>query len=883
MARTMSLRTRAVFPLVALLGLSPFAGEAWAAPGAFDLTSPTNGAWYTATCTFTWQSSSSAASYDLYVDSALKHAAVAATTYTLAAGEALADGWHTWSAVAKDSGGATTASTSTFSVRVDASPPTVPALLAPATDAWVGSASPTLSWSASTDTGSGLSGYELWLNGAAVATGIPAATTSAAVSLPTSTIFYTSFATSCPGSWQLSNGNWYCGYGNGTWHLNFPIGASGRQEGTATMPGAMDLSNAGHAYLTVYEQARGTTALFEMNASYDGGSSWQTIKLLAPSPLAQYSSDVIPLDDFTGTSSAKLDFYGSADPGEGWIIDWLSVKAVLGGSYAWQVVAVDTAGNRTPSETRQLRYDLPPARFALSAPTDGTWTTNTKPMLSWNGTSDAGSGLASYQLWIDDAMSADGISSSATSAAPVSALVDRMHKWRVYAIDAAGAVRKSNESWWIGVDTTPPATFSLLSPADQSASSIPTPTLCWNAATDGGSGVDHYQLFLDGALARDGVSATCTTPITALAEGAHTWSVKAVDKVGNARSSTETWTVYVDFNPPAAFYLVSPGASSDEYETVNTLTPTFTWQASASSGSGLDHYELYIAETGGNLACAECAIPPTSTSVAVTSPLSAGYYRWTVRAVDHLSGPTQASTHNQNGYGLFRVTCTGTCQSGPEPGPEQAPETRPEPAVEPSPDAGVDAPLEAGTDAATGTTTSTATSTATTTGTSTSTSTATSTATGTSVGAEPRPDGSLAGDLPSLGPDALSAGPDTLRSDTAPHADAILANVDVIAAPDLVNGGTTDAIADLLPQVDTPPSSGGSLDAAARDAVSSALDGAGRDGATTSANDSSGCGCAIGEAKNRTTWYAPILFLGFLLLSLRVHPRRRGSKAPPSR
>jgi hypothetical protein len=71
--RTNATRTWRTFLLaLAFPFLLPIGAQA--APGAFDLTSPANGAWCTATCEFTWQAASSAVSYDLYVDGAVKKA-----------------------------------------------------------------------------------------------------------------------------------------------------------------------------------------------------------------------------------------------------------------------------------------------------------------------------------------------------------------------------------------------------------------------------------------------------------------------------------------------------------------------------------------------------------------------------------------------------------------------------------------------------------------------------------------------------------------------------------------------------------------------------------------------------------------------------------------
>ena len=780
--------------LLALASSLVLSTGAHAAPGAFDLTSPANGAWSMATCKFTWQSASSAVSYDLYVDSDLKKAAIAAAsppTYTLLSAEALTDGWHTWYVVARDSGGTTTQSTSTWSVRVDSTPPSTPALVAPVASDWTSATSPTFSWTASTDTGSGLAGYEIWINGSLAQASISAAATSATQTLP-STRLLDDFHTNCQG-WTLTGTGWDCP----TPGLGFDDGSLciyniGYDSGTATTTNSLDFSNAGHTTMTYEYKVRqwmasnGYTTL-RSNISDDGGTTWSLLQEQPPITATRDSTDTLSLDQFTGTNAAKLQFYGYNTACSNWLIYWLTVDAILGGTYNWQIVAFDVAGNRTLSESRPLRYDIPPVPFNLNTPADGTWSANNKPTLSWNATTDAGSGLAKYQLWVDGALSVDSIAVAATSSAPANALADGMHSWQIYAVDAAGAVRKSRQTWNIGIDTTPPSAFSLLSPADQSSTGIPTPTLSWSAATDAGSGVDHYQLFIDGSLARDSITGTQSTPTSTLAEGAHTWSVKAVDKMGNSRDSTQTWTIYVDFGtPPASFSLLTPANGS----TVDTLTPTFTWQASSDTG-GVSRYELRV-----DNACVACAIAATSTTYTLTTPLTAATHSWTVSAVDHAAHTTLAtgapwtftarecapdSTGPCSGNSTGACTpgtrtcsasgtwgaCTGVvapttencsngidddcdglvdcadpdcatvcgtgldagAEHGPESGPEVGPESGPEVGPEPSLDAGVVGSTDAGLDSPVMTTTGTSTATGTSTGTSTPTSTASSTGT----------------------------------------------------------------------------------------------------------------------------------------------------------
>jgi len=785
--------------LLALASSLVLSTGAHAAPGAFDLTSPANGAWSMATCKFTWQSASSAVSYDLYVDSDLKKAAIAAAsppTYTLLSAEALTDGWHTWYVVARDSGGTTTQSTSTFSVRADASPPTAPVLGTPAASDWTSSAAPTFTWAASADVGSGVAGYEIWINDQAVTTGLGAAVTSAQAAMPFTTVYQSSLGTSCSG-WTLakvstSDYTWGCGHetvggvGADAMYIHTYC-ASATTYSTATS-GAINLSNVGNAELGLNESKCGSTMTYQVLLSDGSSSGFRLVRDTPASNCDRWASTRVSIDDYTGGTASSIMLDAWVPPCDQQVyVSSIQVRGVSGGLYTWQVVAIDQAGNRTPSESRPVRYDVPPLPFDLSTPADATWTANNKPALSWNATTDAGSGLAKYQLWVDGALSVDSIAVAATSSAPANALADGMHSWQIYAVDAAGAVRKSRQTWNIGIDTTPPSAFSLLSPADQSSTGIPTPTLSWSTATDAGSGVDHYQLFIDGSLARDSITGTQSTPTSTLAEGAHTWSVKAVDKMGNSRDSTQTWTIYVDFGtPPASFSLLTPANGS----TVDTLTPTFTWQASSDTG-GVSRYELRV-----DNACVACAIAATSTTYTLTTPLTAASHSWTVSAVDHAAHTTVAtgapwtftarecapdSTGPCSGNSTGACTpgtrtcsasgtwgaCTGVvapttencsngidddcdglvdcadpdcatvcgtgldagAEHGPESGPEVGPESGPEVGPEPSLDAGVVGSTDAGLDSPVMTTTGTSTATGTSTGTSTPTSTASSTGT----------------------------------------------------------------------------------------------------------------------------------------------------------
>jgi len=85
-----------------------------------------------------------------------------------------------------------------------------------------------------------------------------------------------------------------------------------------------------------------------------------------------------------------------------------------------------------------------------------------EPTFTWTATTDAGSGLAEDQLWVDGTLTVDNILASATSVTPTVALTDGAHSWRIYAVTVAGAVRHSHGTWWITLDTTPLAPHAAI-------------------------------------------------------------------------------------------------------------------------------------------------------------------------------------------------------------------------------------------------------------------------------------------------------------------------------------------------------------------------------------------------------------------------------------
>jgi len=121
-------------------------------------------------------------------------------------------------------------------------------------------------------------------------------------------------------------------------------------------------------------------------------------------------------------------------------------------------------------------------------------------------------------------------------------------------------------------DTTAPSTPILISPSNNSYQTISKPDFVWQESTDNldylsGYGMNHYTFYLDGNALFSNIPLGSTenseyklvynsttdqytlTPKNAIAEGTHTWKIRATDYFGNYSESV-TWTFTIDTQAP---------------------------------------------------------------------------------------------------------------------------------------------------------------------------------------------------------------------------------------------------------------------------------------------------------------------------------------------
>ncbi|MDI6817231.1 MAG: Ig-like domain-containing protein [Actinomycetota bacterium] len=533
------------------------------------------------------------------------------TTYS--AGFVAPEGQNTLYYYSVDSAGnPETAKTQT--VKLDTVVPTAFDLVSPANGGTANNdTGQTFTWTASADADSGLSKYQLYINGTLNRDGLAPSSTSVKLS-----------SSLAPGSY--------------TWFVRAVDTAGNTRDSSSTFS------------LTVVDIVPPISSLSTNPSSADGTSSW--FKTMPTISLTR--------------NEAGTTYYQWGSTGGAWTT-YSGAFAAPEGQTTLYYYSVDTAGNIETTKSKAFKLDtVMPTAFDLVSPANGGSVNNdTGQTFTWTASTDVN--LAKYQLYINGTLNRDGLSPSTTSVKLSSSLAPGVYTWNMRAVDAAGNTVNStstftltvvdivppvstvvtnpanpdgNSSWYKTVpsitfttneaattyyqwdttgglwnqytgsitapegqhtlyyysvdlvgnieaaknkvyklDVVPPGPFNLVSPADASSVNNATPqTFTWSASTD--ANLSKYQLYIDGTLNKDSISASATsaTLSSSLSPGAHTWHMKAVDGAGHVIDSSSTFAVTViDVVAPATSIASNPASTdgfSGWYKTIPSITLT---------------------------------------------------------------------------------------------------------------------------------------------------------------------------------------------------------------------------------------------------------------------------------------------------------------------
>jgi hypothetical protein len=228
------------------------------------------------------------------------------------------------------------------------------------------------------------------------------------------------------------------------------------------------------------------------------------------------------------------------------------------GSHTFQVRAVDAVGNSdaTPATYTWTVDTVTPTTAIESGPPKPS--ESSAASFVFSGSDEEGSGVADVECRIDAEAFAPCVSPKGYSG-----LADGPHTFEARSVDKAGNVDATPASYTWTIDTTAPTTTIESEPPDPTASHAPEFT--FSGADPGGTGVAGSECKLDAEA-----FAPCTSPqeYTGLADGPHTFQVRAIDNAGNteATPASYTWTIDSAAPEPPELTATDPESPSTETE-----------------------------------------------------------------------------------------------------------------------------------------------------------------------------------------------------------------------------------------------------------------------------------------------------------------------------
>jgi N,N-dimethylformamidase beta subunit-like, C-terminal/Domain of unknown function (DUF4082)/Bacterial Ig-like domain/Bacterial Ig domain/Purple acid Phosphatase, N-terminal domain len=287
--------------------------------------------------------------------------------------------------------------------------------------------------------------------------------------------------------------------------------------------------------------------------------------------------------------------------------------ALSAGAHTFSVRAVDQIGNvgATPA-TRSFTVDTQAPNTTISSGPTGT--TSPTPTFGFSSSEQN----STFQCRFDSAAFApcSGPGATHTPSAPLSG---GSHTFAVRAVDQAGNTDATPATRSFTVDATAPNTTISSGPSGGTTS--PTPTFGFSSSEQNST----FQCRFDSAAFApcSGTGAT-HTPTAALSEGAHTFSVRAVDQFGNIDATPATRSFSVDTLTPDTTITSGPSG------TTTNRTATFAFSSSEAGGT----FQCRL--DGANFA--SCSSPKTYLLLSFAS------HTFQVRAIDGVGNvdPTPA-------------------------------------------------------------------------------------------------------------------------------------------------------------------------------------------------------------------------------------------------
>ncbi len=438
--------------------------------------------------------------------------------------------------------------------------------------------------------------------------------------------------------------------------------ATATADGSGTWTVTPSLSDGTHTVVATDTDAAGNTGLATLTFTLDTQAPARPTVSLAAASDSNFVGDNVTnvttptLGGAAATGSLVSVYDGPALLGTATSVAgaWsLPVATALSdGTHVVTVTATDPAGNVSPASTAlNLVIDTtapaaPAATLAAASdsgtPGDGI-TNATRPAIT--GTGNAGDTVALY----DGATlvgSATVQANGSYSVAPTAALADGSHSFTVTETDIAGNTSTASARVAVTIDTVLPATLAspVLDPTSDSGVAGDGLTNATRPVFTGtGAAGNTVTLYVGGVSVGTGTVQSDGTyavaPTAALADGAHSFTVRQTDSVGNVSLASPARVVTTK-SVPSAPPVLTLSPASDTGVAGDGITSN-THPAIAGTGTAGDLITLY--DGGVQVGTATVAANGTF-SITPGTTLGDGVHSFSATATDPASNVSAAST-----------------------------------------------------------------------------------------------------------------------------------------------------------------------------------------------------------------------------------------------
>ena len=535
-----------------------------------------------------------------------------------------------------------------------------------------------LNWTASSDSGSGVAGYNIYRGGTQIGSSVSPAFTDQTIacataysytvtafdnanppnvsaqsvawsittptvspSAPTALTLVSSTSTQVAFTWTAPRD--VCGS-----ITSYTIYRGGTQLGTSSSAGYTDTTTSGttaYSYTVTAHDALGSTSAQSSALTL---TTPDTLPPIVPTGLAATAASQTQINlawnattDVGGSGLAGYRIYRGGTPIATTTATSYSDTGLAGyTTYSYSLAAYDNAGNVSALSTAASATT--PDQTAPSVPTSLTATaaSQTQINLTWGAATDTGgSGLANYVIYRGGTQVG---TTSSTSYSDTGLAGYTTYSYTVAAADHAGNVSgQSTAASAMTPDQTPPSIPTGLTVVSSSASQV---VLSWNAAVDsGGSGMGGYGIYRNGTLLADQAAAFGTSYTDDKVGGGatYTYAVNAYDYVGNTSASSST----VSVTTPASI----PGTPGQPAPTGKVKASPWTESWAASTGP-VSYYVVAVTNVSTTTNYTVTA-PTTSLSLSATNGTSYSVDVKACNSSNQCSGtsPVAIVTHCLNG------------------------------------------------------------------------------------------------------------------------------------------------------------------------------------------------------------------------------------------